>query len=337
MTRTQAVSLTNDALLAMIGHRDVRAEILRRVEALGNTVNLLVFRFLWPLDKADKDDAWEGLAACCWRAKGNLLIPRRMDGRKTTEQAIWDSLAQRLALHRKSGKRIIAQLALGNGFRWTARLVRNDLADYMRALFRGQRRRGRPPIPPAPQPDNSSFLKALLLANRARFLSTIGEKWLEILTMLANAMPLGSNRRAWKSEATRLIAAKRDVSRQQARSDKKRMLYLAGGEPVIEDTVNEILSGPFVSRENSANRFYIREASLDKSGRLLPAIYSRRFPREKEKRGCEWRMPLVRRKSDRKSSATQRAFPGLDLDGRRMRAPRALAAASRRTSSASHE
>lgn len=296
-------ALTNDALLALIGHRDVRAEILRRVEALGNKVNLLVFRFLWPLDEADRDDALEGLTACCWRAKGNLLIPRRIDGRKTTEQVLCESLEKRLAVHKKSGMRIIAQLALDGAFRWTARLVRNDLADYMRILFRGQRRRGRPSIPRATQQDNKGFLETLLQVQRARFVAALGEKWYRLLTSLASNFPLGANRRAWKREATRLIVAARGVSEQQARSDKKRMLYLADGEP-IEEAVREILSGPFVSQENSTNRLYIgREIGTSLPFSFPPACYSRRFPKKKEKCARVWYMPMVRRNSDRKSRA----------------------------------
>src|SRR5258708_5288577 len=104
---------TDAALVQMIGHRDVRAEILRRVQRLGNVANTLAFRFLWPVDIPDRDDARDGLAGCCWKAKGNLLIPRfHFDGRMMTEDVLAGALDRRLAVHKKSGKRTTARLAL---------------------------------------------------------------------------------------------------------------------------------------------------------------------------------------------------------------------------------
>jgi hypothetical protein len=235
----------------------VRAEVLRRVEALGNKVNLLVFRYLWPLNADDKDDAWSGLVACCWRAKGNLLIPWRTvtDRIGATEEVICDELRRRLVLHKKCEKRIIAQLALENGFRWTARLVRNALADHIRSLCRGRWRRGRPSKPSTPHvPDDGAFLRTLLQIQRERFVAALGEQWWGLLVVLAVGVPLSATRRGWKSEATRLIASHRGVSQQQARSDKRTILRLAEGEPGVVDAVREILAGTFVSREKSANR-----------------------------------------------------------------------------------
>lgn len=234
----------------------VRAEVLRRVEALGNKVNLLVFRYLWPKNAKDKDDAWDGLVACCWRAKGNLLIPWRRDRDRiaATEEVICDELQRQLALHKKSEKRIIAGHALDNGFRWIARLVRNALADHIRSLCRGRRRRGRPAKPRVLPQDGRAFLQTLLRVQRARFVAALGEQWWDILVVLVDTVPLSETRRGWKSAVTRLIATHRGVSQQQARSDKRTMLLLADGEPVIEGAVREILAGAFVSRGKSANR-----------------------------------------------------------------------------------
>ena len=233
----------------------MRAEVLRRVEAVGNRVNLLVFRYLWPLNADDKDDAWSGLVACCWRARGNLLIPwwTVADRIGATEEVICDELRQELALHKNSEKRIIAQLALENGFRWTARLVRNALADHIRSLCRGRRRRGRPSEPHVRRTDDGAFLRTLLQIQRERFVAALGEQWWGVLVVVAGSVPLGETRRGWKSGATRLIADHRSVSEQQARSDKRAMLRRAEGEP-IESAVREILAGTFVSREKSANR-----------------------------------------------------------------------------------
>lgn len=255
MTKTNV--LTAEALLAMIGKRGklVRTEVLRRVEALSNTVNLLVFRYLWPLNAKDKDDAWDGLVGCCWRAKGNLFVPWHCGTIVNTKDCIEEELRGRLALYEKLGKQEVAQHALNNEFKWTARWVRNALADYVRSTYRGRRRRGRPSKPHVRQTDDGAFLRTLLQIQRERFVAALGEQWWVILVVLAANVPLSETRRGWKSVATRLIAAHRGVSQQQARADKRTMLRLAEGEPVIEGAVRELLAGAFVSRGKSANGF----------------------------------------------------------------------------------
>jgi hypothetical protein len=237
----------------------VRVEVLRRVAALGNKVNLLVFRYLWPLNATDRDDAWEGLVGCCWRAKGNLFVPCRYGTAANTRACIEHELDSRLESYKKLDTHSIAQRALANEFRWTARAVRNDLADSIRLTYRGRRRRGRPSKSRVRQTDDHAFLQNLLQIQRERFVAALGEEFWGLLVALAGHFPLSATRRGWKSAVTRLIAANRGVSQQQARSDKRTMLRMAEGEPMIEDAVHEILSGTFVSRDKSANRFIYEE------------------------------------------------------------------------------
>jgi hypothetical protein len=257
-------SLTDAALLEMVGGRGkvVRAEVLRRVVALRNTVNLLAFRYLWPLNATDKDDAWSGLVACCWRAKGNLFLWEHGDRLGTTQKFIEDALRARLSSYRKLDKQVIARIALNAEFRWTARLVRNALADHVRKMLRGRTRRGRPSKPRVAPGDARTFLQTLLQVQRERFVAALGDQWCCLLSVLAGAVPLGATKRQWKSAVTRLIATHRGVSQQQARADKRTMLSLAEGEPVIEGAVQEILCGAFVSRENSPNRYMYRETEI---------------------------------------------------------------------------
>ncbi len=199
--------------------------------------------------------------ACCWRAKGNIFLPWRGD--TTTEGFIGDELRRLLARHKRLDKQAIAHLALGSEFKWTARLVRNALADHVRLIYRGRTRRGRPSKPRVPPEDGRAFLQTLLRVQRERFVAALGEQWWCLLALLVNAVPLGGTKRKWKSEGTRLIAAHRGVSQQQARSDKRTMLRLAEGEPVVDDAVQEILCGAFVSREKSANRYISEERNLE--------------------------------------------------------------------------
>jgi hypothetical protein len=232
-----------------------RPEVLHRVEAVGNKVNLLVFRYLWPLNAKDKEDAWDGLVGCCWRAKGNLFVPWRYATAVNTKTCIEEELEARLTSYKNLSKQTIAQRALDNEYRWTARWVRNALADHIRTTYRGRRRRGRPSKPHVRQPDDRAFLQNLLQIQRERFVAALGEQRWGLLVVLAGSIPLAATRRGWNGAATRLIAEHRHVSQQQARSDKRTMFLLAEGEPVVESAVREILSGTFVSREKSTNRF----------------------------------------------------------------------------------
>jgi len=124
---------------------------------------------------------------------------------------------------------------------------------------------------------------------------------------VVSLLPLGATRRAWKREATRLIAG-RGVSQQQARSDKRTMLRLAEGEPVVEGAVQEILSGAFVSRGNSANRYVVGSESevLPDS---VPIIAS--GPKDfqyavREEHVRERNLQMVRRTSDWEPGLAQR-------------------------------
>jgi hypothetical protein len=43
-----------------------------------NLATSLAFRFLHPADEPDRENAFDGLVALCWKAKGNLYIPARV-------------------------------------------------------------------------------------------------------------------------------------------------------------------------------------------------------------------------------------------------------------------
>lgn len=174
-----------------------------------------------------------------------------------TKAWIEDELDTRLTSYKKLGRQAITQRALDNGFKWTARAVRNALADHVRSLYRGLGQRGRPSKPRVRKTDDGEFLRTLMQVQRERFVAALGEELWRLLVVLADSVPLAATRRGWKSAATRIIATHRGVSHQQARSDKRTIVSLAEGEPQIEAAVHAILSGAFVSRDKSANRFMV--------------------------------------------------------------------------------
>jgi len=66
---------------------------------MSDLATLLAFRFLRPADEQDRDDAFDGLVALCWRAKGNLAIFARVWERLPSiarAAGDWDGDSERL-------------------------------------------------------------------------------------------------------------------------------------------------------------------------------------------------------------------------------------------------
>jgi len=201
------------------------AELRQRVEAVGNRVNLLVFRCLTcPAHREDYTDAFDGLCACCWLAKRNMHIGGNV---AETRVFIDKELSRLLRKYRRLGREEIERRALAGEFRHAARIVRNRMRDQIRKTYRELRAREKPePSPPSLEPTRQEMQLAAahVSGHKELFREALGWRNYVTLWIAAHIWPLARTRRERKSQIVSAIAARREVSPQQARADKRDLL-----------------------------------------------------------------------------------------------------------------
>lgn len=205
-----------------------RASVLVSVKAFGNTVNLLAFRYLWPADDADADDAWCGLVGCCWRAKGSLFVVPPEDRNTSilveTQDFIHENLLNELAPYKRMTQKKIAEIAVVGKFKYIARTIRNRMVDRVRKVYRSASK----PEPVAPFEPTVHDQLALLVSLRAeqdRIANELGRGSCEALIAVATAWPVSRSLRQRKGKVTSAISVARGVSHRQARKDRAKLLY----------------------------------------------------------------------------------------------------------------
>jgi hypothetical protein len=115
---------------------------------------LLAFRFLHPADEQDRENAFDGLVALCWKAKGNLYIPARVWERlpsiaragedspgevryggtlyACTREFIEDFVLEYLERYHGASEEQILDAALANKFRYIGRRLYSRMIDEIR-------------------------------------------------------------------------------------------------------------------------------------------------------------------------------------------------------------
>jgi hypothetical protein len=227
----------------------------RKVEAIGNMVNLAAYRYLRTRNQQEKEDAFDGLVGCCWVACRPLYAPT--DDLKTprTERTltfIEKELRTILNGYAEVPTSEVDQLALNNQLRWVARRVLCKLIDAIRRYKAKQRRQERKKTSSQEPMTHASArrLAAWFKTNEARLAKLIGERNFETLMTLATSYPFGETKRARKSAMVRAIAQQRQVSLQQARSDRRHLLSAVenAGDYRLMDQVEGILGNGFLIR-----------------------------------------------------------------------------------------
>jgi len=256
------------------------ATVLAAVKAFGNKVNTLAFRYLWPTDAADEDDAWEGLLGCCWRAKGNLYIMPAENGSVLIETRgfIEDELADYLSRFKRMAKRKIATMALADEFRYVARTIRNRMADHVRKVYRAAKVKPEPAAPLEPTKHEQQLALANIQAAGDRIADELGRGPYEALCAVVAAWPVSQSLRERKGTVTRAIMSARGVSRRQAIKDRANLLYKIADshDPfliVLRTSawfryVFNLVPGPkYHFAEFPANRFISKEQRTDQTAR----------------------------------------------------------------------
>ena len=214
-TITQTVTAAHDA------------EVRRRVEAIGNRVNFLVFRNLVDGDH----DAFDGLCACCWRARGDLyVLVSGLNRFDATQLFIWDEVRRLLREYRRLGREEIQRRALAGEFRHAARIIRNRIRDHIRKTYRQFRAEREPE--PEPTLQEMKLVAAHLKDRLKTFRDALGWRNYATLWIVVHAWPFGRTRRERKGKIVAAIAERRKVSLQQARADKRALLC------AVEDSSN---------------------------------------------------------------------------------------------------
>jgi len=261
-----------------------RPSILAAVKALGNKVNTLAFRYLWPADREDQDDAWAGLLGCCWRAKRNLYIlpPPGVHSllAAKTRSFIEDKLENHLSRFKRMGRSKIAAMALAGEFRYVARVVRNHMVDHIRKVYRA-RVKPEPTAPFEPTKQEQQLVLASLREAGDRIANELGRGPYEALCAVVTAWPVSRSLRERKGKVTRAIMSARGVSRRQATEDRANLLYMIAEshDPfliVLRTSawfryVFNLVPGPrFHFAEKSANRFISEEQRNDQTAQPSP-------------------------------------------------------------------
>jgi hypothetical protein len=197
-----------------------------RVEAVGNTVNNLAFRWLW--SRGADHDAFDGLIACCWRAKRNLYaVAESNEGVvEATRSFITRRLNAYLRKCSKFGRRKVLEMALAGKFRYVARQIRNQLRDHVRETYRQKRsaQEPEPSIPPGPTEYDMRRVAEVIQSRQKQIVAALGDRRHRALVAAVNVWPVGRTRRERKGRITQAIAGARNVSLQQARADRKSLI-----------------------------------------------------------------------------------------------------------------
>ena len=203
---------------------------LRRIEEVGNIVNTLTFDCLQNMQHVGGSGSFAGLVGCCWRAKGNLWIDPTFAGESvnnSTRSFIESTLKNILGELATHGNQEIVRRALAGELRWTARAVRNQMADKIRKIYSARRRAKREQVRRDASVRPTRVEMALIAENIASkqnaFVPALGERAIATLLTIVRIWPFEETKRARKAQITSALTL-RGVSPQQARADRRSLL-----------------------------------------------------------------------------------------------------------------
>jgi len=104
-----------------------------------NVATTLAFRFLRPADEGDREDAFDGLLALCWKARSNLCIlptwSEKAQGKTVwtcTHEFIEDKVLDFLSRYDGQAEEQILSAALRNKFRYIGHKLHGAMVDEIR-------------------------------------------------------------------------------------------------------------------------------------------------------------------------------------------------------------
>jgi hypothetical protein len=212
-----------------------RAAVKHRVDKLGNRVNELVLKILWPNDWQAQQDAYDALFWCCHKALGPLfyremrspLIPLISDIDYGTSVFISTALEKFISEHKKLSPEEIAALALKKHLGFIAKAVRCKLIDHLRHVYSRDRRIATKDAGRIDALADAAILRATVKGLSKRLAGELGDGPFETLRVLVEGYPLGKTKREWKGNSTRTIARAFHISLKQARKKKRALLDAA--------------------------------------------------------------------------------------------------------------
>ena len=183
---------------------------------------------------AGRDDALDGLIACCWKAKGNLYaIPQDEKGFfGATREFIIDALDDVLRVSPKLGKTKIAEKADAGGFQYVARQVRNRLRDHVRETYRQNRaKKSQPPVSRAPTKQEITQASQTIRSQGKEIVTALVPDNNYTLVAAVSTWPVGSTKRKRNAEVTAAIAEKLGIAPREARNRKRRLIQGLADSP----------------------------------------------------------------------------------------------------------
>src|SRR6266481_5683446 len=104
-----------------------------------NVATTLAFRFLHPADDRDRDNAFDGLVALCWKARGNLCIfptwSEKAQGQTvltSTHEFIEDFVFNYFARYQGQTQQTVLSAALQDKFRYIGHKLQGAMVDEIR-------------------------------------------------------------------------------------------------------------------------------------------------------------------------------------------------------------
>jgi hypothetical protein len=224
--------------------REARAEIYKRIES--NAATRLAVRYL----SGDREEAFDGLVALCWKAKGNLYIQPTINYgtwkeriHQCTHDFIEEFVLEHLHPYVGLGEQEILRAGLEDKFRNLGRRLQSRMIDAVRRQT--TRKQYEPELHELSPKDEEACLVGIHghsceLASRSessssnsffeflkprlkRLKQTLGEVGCEVLQCCLEIYPeaYSGTTKQRESALTRAIQQRRNVSAQQARSDKR--------------------------------------------------------------------------------------------------------------------
>ncbi|HVB56995.1 MAG TPA: hypothetical protein VNE63_11260 [Candidatus Acidoferrales bacterium] len=244
MFRSRSVEQLISALKCPDEQVCAKAEIHRRIKS--NLATHLAVRYL----TGERDDAFDGLVALCWKAKGNLYVPPMVSEEahensihQCTREFIEDFVLQYFDPYTGRDESEILKAALADKFRYIGRRLHSRMIDVIRKRTASKNKEletvrlddvdedslaagidGKWYGSEARlEPSNSNMYFEFLEPRRERLSNTLGKLGCEVLHCCFEIYPdgyLGTPRQC-ESALTRAIQRHRRVSEQQARNDKR--------------------------------------------------------------------------------------------------------------------
>lgn len=232
-----------------------------------NVATTLAFRYLHPADEHDRENAFDGLVALCWKARGNLcLLPtwsEQAQGKTwltCTHEFVEDFVLDYFERYQGQTEEQILAAALNDRFRYLGRRLWSRLRDEIgRRTALKNREPWRESLANAKhvsvEPDYQEMYHSkgsnpleFVKARETSLKDSLGEKNYEVLIAAAETYPQafeGTDQQS-KSALTRAIQRRRSVSEQQARADKRDLTLkvseeMRRGNPALND-VHELLA-----------------------------------------------------------------------------------------------